>query len=271
MAAPRRRPVLGQHFLTDRRILKRIVDALEPDPSDVVIEIGAGQGTLTRALTPRVGRVIAIEKDARLTATVGDEGRGKVEGLRVVTGDALRLDWHQLLQETLPPSLVPRPFKVIGNIPYAITSPLIDKALTPPLPERIVFLVQSEVADRLAARPGSKPYGALSVGVQAVCRVERLFAVAAGAFRPPPRVRSALVRLHPLDPPLVSAAALPGFRAFVSACFGFRRKQLVNVLRTVTGRPADAVSSWLSSHGIEPRQRPETLTPEQFVRLFGWR
>lgn len=263
-------PVLGQHFLTDRRILERIVDALEPEPSDLVLEIGSGLGTLTHVLAERVGRVVTIERDARLATRLRDEGRGTGDELQVVNGDALRLDWHALLGVPRPSSLESRPFKVIGNIPYAITSPLIDKALTPPLPERIVFLVQAEVAERLAAGPGSKTYGALTIGVQAVCRVEKLFAVAASAFRPPPKVRSALVRLRPLDRPLVSVADAPAFRGFVTACFGLRRKQLVNVLRTVTGRTAETVSTWLSMRGIEPRQRPETLTPEQFVQLFRW-
>jgi len=263
-------PVLGQHFLTDRRILERIVDALEPEPPDRVLEVGAGRGTLTRVLAERVGHVVAIEKDTRLARTLGEGGRGTSEGVTVVRGDALKLDWHALLVETVPHSPFPLPFKVVGNIPYAITSPLIDKALTPPLPERIVFLVQAEVAERLAAQPGSKTYGALTVGVQATCQVEKLFSVAASAFRPPPRVRSMLIRLRPLSRPLISADAAPAFRAFVTACFGLRRKQLVNVLRAVTGRTAESVTAWLSTRGIDATQRPETLRPDQFVELFHW-
>jgi 16S rRNA (adenine1518-N6/adenine1519-N6)-dimethyltransferase len=265
---PRRRPPLGQHFLSDRSILERIVQALDPEPSDVVLEVGAGPGTLTRVLAEQVGHVIAIEKDARLAEKLGEEGRGKWEGVRIVNGDALKLDWHALLQETLPPSPFPLPFKVVGNIPYAITSPLIDKALAAPLPERIVFLVQAEVATRLAAAPGSKQYGSLSVGVQTMCRVERLFGVAPGAFRPPPRVQSAVVRLRPLDPPLIEPGEGAGFREFVQACFSLRRKQLINVLRTVTGGPAEVVQGWLTALEIDVKQRPETLHPDQFVALF---
>ncbi len=244
------------------------MDALEPSPADVVIEIGAGSGTLTRVLAERVGRVIAIEKDRRLADTLRDAGRGTGEGARVVTGDALRLDWQALLHESRPPSPVPRPFKVVGNIPYAITTPLIDKALTPPLPERVVFLVQTEVADRLAARPGSKTYGALSVGVQSLSQVEKLFGVAAGAFRPPPKVRSAVVRLRPLPAPLVDPEEVTRFRAFVTACFSLRRKQMRNVLSAVTGTGPERVTAQLESLGIAVTQRPETLTPEQFVHLF---
>jgi 16S rRNA (adenine1518-N6/adenine1519-N6)-dimethyltransferase len=270
VAPPRRRPppALGQHFLIDRNILERIADALEPDASDTVIEVGAGPGTLTDVLVKRVGHVIAIETDRRMAANLAEAGRGKREGVRVVTGDALRLDWHDLLGQTLPPSPYPLPFKVVGNIPYAITSRLIDKALTPPLPERIVFLVQAEVADRMAAGPGSKTYGALSVGVQSLCRVEKLFGVAAGSFQPPPRVRSAVVRLRPLTTPLVTGTEVRPFRQFVTACFSRRRKQLGNVLRAVTGRSAEAVGEWLEVLGIDTAQRSETLAPEQFVQLF---
>ncbi len=265
---------LGQHFLTDRTILQRIVDALDPAPDDVVLEIGAGTGTLTAALAPRVAKVLAVEKDRRLARDCGlriaDCGVDKVA---VVDGDALRLDWHTLLEthSANPQSAIRNPqFKVVGNIPYAITSPLIDKALTPPLPERIVFLVQAEVAARIAAAPGSKPYGALSVGVQAVCRVERLFTVRAGAFHPRPRVDSALLRLTPLAVPLVAPAELAAFREFVTACFTRRRKQLRNVVMAATGRPAAVVRAGLSELGLAAAARPETLAAPEFVRLLRW-
>ena len=126
---------LGQHFLSDPGILGKIVDALDPAPEDVVIEIGPGKGSLTAILAPRVRSVIAIEKDRRLADGLGTGGSGLGE-LRVVSGDALRLDWHALLPSPKP--LAPSPsFKIVGNIPYSITSPLIEKALTPPLPDSI--------------------------------------------------------------------------------------------------------------------------------------
>jgi len=265
---------LGQHFLTDRNILQRIVDALEPAPDDVVVEIGAGKGSLTEQLLARGLRVIAIEKDRRLISECGmRNAEGGIDRLSMVQGDALRLDWHDLVhasKPTAPGSRLPAPFKVIGNIPYAITSPLLDKALTPPLPACIVFLVQAEVADRIAASPGSKTYGALSVGVQAVCRVERLFTVRAGAFTPPPRVTSAVVRLTPLAQPLVAPEEGAAFRAFVTACFTRRRKQLRNVVMAVTGRSAAVVVTGLATLGADPMVRPETLAPEVFVRLLRW-
>ena len=260
---------LGQHFLTDRNILHRIVDALDPAPDDVVLEIGAGKGSLTEELLARGLRVIAIEKDRRLISELGmRNAECGIDRLSIVQGDALRLDWRAL---AIPHSAFPIPhFKIVGNIPYNITSPLIDKALTPPLPACIVFLVQAEVADRIAAPPGSNAYGALSVGVQAVCRVEKLFAVRAGSFTPPPKVHSALVRLTPLAQPLVAPEEIATFRAFVTACFTRRRKQLRNVVMAATGRSAVVVAAGLASLGLNPAARPETLAPIAFVRLWRW-
>jgi 16S rRNA (adenine1518-N6/adenine1519-N6)-dimethyltransferase len=159
-------------------------------------------------------------------------------------------------------------YKVIGNIPYYITSPLIEKALTPPLPAVIVFLVQREFADRLAAAPGSKTYGALSAGVQAVANVERLFTVRAGAFKPPPKVDSAVVRIIPRSDPLVTASEHPAFRAFLAALFSQRRKQLVRSLRDVFGAEKHAVETLLGELGIAPESRPEVITPERLVAVF---
>jgi 16S rRNA (adenine1518-N6/adenine1519-N6)-dimethyltransferase len=258
---------LGQHFLSDPAILGRIADALEPQPGETVIEIGPGRGTLTEVLLARGLRVIAIEKDRRfiddLRLRIADCGLDRGE---VVEGDALRLDWHQILdaRRVNPQSAIRNPqFKVVGNIPYYITSPLLEKALTPPLPQRIVFLVQQEVADRIAAPPGGKTYGALSVGIQASCRVERLFTVAPGSFRPPPKVRSALLRLTPLAEPLVAPEEAAELRRFVTACFSRRRKQLHNA---VPGATAEG----LRALGFDPRARPETLEPAAFVRLLRW-
>ena len=254
---------LGQHFLFDPAILERIAEALDPTPDDVVLEVGPGLGTLTRHLAARVGLVVAMERDRSLVDRLqrprerGDEPLPS--NVRLVQGDALELDWHELAGGAR--------FKVSGNIPYAITSPLIDKALLSPYPELVVFLVQREVADRLAAEPGGKSYGALSVGVQAVAHVERLFTVKAGAFRPPPAVDSAVVRLTPLDTPLVAADDQAEFRRFVTALFGQRRKQLGGALRNVTGLERDAVARRLAALDVEPTLRCETLPPAEFERL----
>ena len=262
---------LGQHFLSDVGILGRIADALEIAPGATVVEIGPGRGDLTRQLLDRGARVVAIEKDDRLAEALKAWEVGGGTLLKVVNADALTADWSELVATTeSPTSHLPRLFSVVGNIPYYITSPLLEKALTPPLPSRIVFLVQKEVADRIVAPPGSRTYGALSVGIQAACAVEKLFVVKAGAFRPPPKVDSAVIRLTPLAQPLVPAEQGRAFRRFVVAAFGQRRKQLRNVLASVTGRPAGAVADEIRALGFDPQSRPETLSPPDFARLLIW-
>ncbi len=262
MSRPKR--ALGQHFLSDPSILRRIADALNPAPSDVVVEIGPGRGSLTTVLLERVDRVIAIERDGDLVPLL----REACPSATVVHGDALDLDWRALTAG--------EPFLVVGNIPYQITTPLIDKALTPPRPARIVFLVQREVAERLTAVPGTKAYGALTIGVQTVARVERLFRVPAGAFHPPPQVHSAVVRMTPLDAPLVPDRDSAAFRRFAVGLFGFRRKQLLRALRDLAALPADTAAAVLERAQVAGELRPERLEPADFVRLFrnlvdgGW-
>ena len=183
--------------------------------------------------------------------------------MTVLEGDALDLDWHRSTQLTAHSAL-----KVIGNIPYQITSPLIEKALDPPVPAVIVFLVQKEVADRVTAAPGSKAYGALSVGVQSVARAERLFTVKAGAFSPPPKVDSAVLRLTPLAGPLVGEAERAPFRAFVVGLFGQRRKQLGRSLRDVASLDREAAARMIEGAGIDAGARVEAVAPPGLVRLF---
>ena len=260
---PRAKRRLGQHFLADPKILARIADALEAGPTDRVLEIGPGPGGLTGALLARAGQVVAIEKDRDLIPPL----RQRFPGARLVEGDALDLDWHDLIET---------PFLVAGNIPYNITSPLLDKALLPPRPERIVFLVQKEVADRVTAAAGTPEYGALSIGIQLTARAERLFTVPAGAFHPRPKVDSAVLRLTPLSEPPVADEERDSFRALVVGLFGFRRKQMLRALRELTGWDATRVSGVLVSVAIAETARPEVVRPLDFVRLHralvdgGW-
>ena len=255
---------LGQHFLTDPRILARIADALEANPDDTVLEIGPGHGGLTEALAARAGQVVVIEKDRQLVPAL----RARFPSVEVIEGNALDLDWHTLIRG---------PFLLAGNIPYNITSPLLDKALVPPLPRRIVFLVQKEVADRVTAAPGTSEYGALSVGLQSVTRAERLFTVAAGAFQPRPKVDSAVLRLTPLAHPLVSDAERESFRAAVVGCFSYRRKQMLRGVRELTGWEAPRARELLERAAVSPVVRPEVLSLMEFVQLHralvdgGWR
>ena len=190
----------------------------------------------------------------------------RISNVEVVIGDILRLDLQRVL---LHSAFDIHHSKIIGNIPYYITTPLIELALRE-RPALIVMLVQEEVADRIVSAPGSKVYGALSVGAQVEADVEKLFAVKAGSFTPPPKVQSAVIRLRPLARPLVDASRVPAFRAFVAACFSLRRKQLRHILRSITGRAADVVEAELATLGLEPQARPETLAPERFVALWRW-
>jgi 16S rRNA (adenine1518-N6/adenine1519-N6)-dimethyltransferase len=260
---PRAKRRLGQHFLTDPRLLARIADALGVGPDDTVLEIGPGLGGLTAALGERAGRLVAIEKDRDLVPVL----RARFPGATIVEADALEADWHTLAGGR---------FLVAGNIPYNITSPLIDKALEPPRPARIVFLVQKEVADRVTAPAGVAAYGALSVGVQALVTAERLFTVPAGAFQPRPKVDSAVLRLIPLATALVTEAEQGSFRRMVVGLFGFRRKQLGRGLRQLTGWEPDRTARVLANAGIDPELRPEALAPAAFVGLLrslvdeGW-
>lgn len=257
----------GQHFLFDPHILGRIADALDAPAGAKTLEIGPGPGGLTAVLLERGLRLTAVEKDRDLAARL----RARWPELVLVEGDALELDWPAALE--LEPG---EPWYLIGNIPYNITSPLIDKALAPPRPVRVVYLVQQEVALRLAAAPGSEAYGSLTVGVAAAARVERLFGVPAGAFRPRPQVASAVVRLTPLAEPLVRDAERAAFRRFTTGLFGARRKQLVRALRTVTGLDAEVVRQVCAGVNVDSELRPEAIAPAGLVALFrgvvdaGW-
>ncbi len=265
MGHPKRR--FGQHFLTNPRLLDRIAEALDPTPGDRTLEIGPGRGSLTEALLRRGARVTAIEIDRDLVPGL----RARFPEVTVVEGDVLEVDWAAVLG-----SAGDGGYLLTGNIPYNITSPILDRALQPPRPRRIVFLVQREVADRVTAAPGSGTYGSLTVGVGAVASAERLFVVPAGAFTPPPRVDSAVIRLVPRPEPLVSDAALPGFRRLVTGLFGLRRKQLVRGVRQLTGWDAQRALQLLARLGLTPTARPETLAPADFVALHrglvdeGW-
>ncbi len=248
---------LGQHFLHEPGLLRRIADAVGIVPGDTVLEIGPGPGGLTAELARRATRLVAIEKDRELAPLL----RARFPAATIVEGDALEEDWHALTEGA-------GPVRIAGNIPYNITSPLLERALLPPRPVCITFLVQKEVADRVAARPGGGDYGALSVGIQAVARVEKLFTVGAGAFRPPPKVDSALLRLTPLAEPLIPDAEVEPFRRFVVGLFGFRRKQLIRGLRELTGASPETAAAWIASAGLTPAVRPQELSPGQFATLL---
>jgi 16S rRNA (adenine1518-N6/adenine1519-N6)-dimethyltransferase len=248
----------GQNFLTDQNALSRIVDALQLDGDECVVEVGPGRGALTDHLIARCRNVVCIEIDRDLVGLLRQRYADR-PGVRIVEGDVLDADFEALTAG--------QPWVLAGNVPYYITTPIIFHALRPPMPRRAVFLIQREVADRLHARPGSRTYGALTVNVAFVARVVLVSGVSAGSFHPKPKVDSAIVRFEPIEVPLVPLDRLALARAFVTALFGQRRRQLVRALRTVTGASADVAQGLVESAGLAPAMRPEELSPVDFARL----
>ena len=255
------RKSLGQHFLIDKRALQRIADALELRGDETVIEIGPGRGALTELLIPRAARLIAIEYDRALAKILRDRYAADSR-VTVVAQDVLEVNYGELAGG---------PFVIAGNVPYYITTPILFHGLTRPRADRAVYLVQREVAERIVAPAGDREYGALSANVQALARAELLFRVPPGAFRPPPKVDSAVVRLTPRAEPAVAEDEEESYRTFVQAVFGMRRKQMRRVLRELWGMDADHVDRILLDAGVDPAVRPETLAPEQFARLLRLR
>lgn len=255
---PRAKKRLGQHFLTDPNLLARIADAVGATESDTVIEIGPGRGALTKHLLKRAGRVIAIELDRELAPMLAERWRDEPR-LQIVEGDVLAQDLG---------ALAGGPYLLAGNVPYNITTPILFHAMRHPRPTRAVYLVQREVAERVVAAPGSEAYGALSVNVQALAHAELLFGVSAKAFSPPPKVESAVIRIVPRETPLLRPEEEEPFRVLVQGAFGLRRKQMRRVLRTVRAWDAARADVALAAAGIDPEARPETLSPDDFLRLL---
>lgn len=252
---------LSQNFLVDPNLQRKVVDALEAQGDEAVLEVGAGHGELSRHLVGDVSPLVLVEKDDELAAGL-QERWGERDDVRVVHGDALEID----LGATLPAG---RPHRVLSNLPYAVTSPLLFRFLRlDPPPVRIVVTVQKEVAERIAAEPGSGDFGSLTVGVQTRARAALAFGVSRQAFRPVPDVESATVVLDP-DPDRIRRLPDEALRRLTRAAFSRRRKQLQKILRTappyrLSREEAEAVCAGL---GVDPRIRPERLAPEQFVEL----
>ena len=242
---------LGQNFLVDPNLQRRIVEALEAGPADEVLEIGPGTGALTRHLAGEVRRPLgAIGLDDRLGELRRKELGGR-PGFEIVHANALDLDPAELVEDFAAA-------KVIGNIPYNITTPLIFWLLErDPRPERIVLMIQKEVADRLVAAPGSSDYGLPSVVVAFTARVVERFTVPPQVFVPPPQVSSGVLRLDRVEPP-------PGFETALSLArraFGQRRKMLRRSLEGVVTEDAFAAA------GVSGESRPETLSAAEFLAL----
>ena len=257
MAGGKRR-ALGQHFLRDPAIAQAIVDLVSPAPADLVVEIGPGQGALTGELVRRAGRVLALEVDRTLLERL----RVTFPTLELLAADARAWDWTSLARPDGGRALV------VGNLPYSVgTTILTALARAPRAIDLMALMLQREVAERVAAAPGSKTYGSLSVHVQLHWRVELALRVPPGAFRPPPRVDSAVLRLTPLPGPRVELADERRFEAVVRAAFAQRRKTLANALAAGLGLPVGATREAASSAGVDPGRRAETLNIDEFAEV----
>ncbi len=250
MAAARKR--FGQHFLEDAEVVERLLRAIDPRPADRLVEIGPGHGALTYPLLERVGRLAAIELDRDLLPLLraGASVRGELE---LFNADVLEFDFD---------ALGTMPLRIVGNLPYNISTPLLFRLLESlPRIEDMHFMLQKEVAERLVAAPGSGSYGRLSVMLQQRCDCHYLFEVAPRSFRPPPKVDSAVVRLQPLPQPRFDPGDAEQFARVVQAAFGQRRKTIGNSLKPLLGRER------IAACGIDPGLRAENLSVADFARL----
>jgi len=253
-----RRRALGQHFLRDPGIARAIVDLLGPTPSDLVLEIGPGEGALTGELERRAGRVLALEVDAGLAGRL----RPRFPRAEIVEADARTWDYGAAERPAGGRVLV------VGNLPYSVGKPILTALVAARTAiDLMVLMLQREVADRVAAAPGGRTYGSLSVLTQLYCDVRVELRVPPEAFRPRPKVDSAVIRLVVLSAPRVAVADERRFHVVVRAAFAQRRKMLANALAAGLGLPAEVVRAAAEGAGIAPSRRAETLTILEFAAL----
>ena len=260
---------LGQNFLAQMPTIRKIVDAIDPLADECVLEIGPGPGIMTKLLAERAGLVIAVDKDASIIEVAREE-LGDSQNVRFIEGDVLELDLGKAISE-LPENLAKK-IKVAGNLPYNISSPILFWILkNRGLISRAIVMVQKEVALRIAASPGGKDYGTLSVRTQAYASAKRLFDVSPSNFTPPPEVNSSVVEIDFAGGASEKPEDDAAFEAVVRAAFGKRRKTLRNaLLGSALGLKPDALDAALSKSEIDGKRRPETLTVDEFIRLAGY-
>lgn len=249
---------LGQNFLIDENVVRQIVEAAELSEADTVLEVGPGIGTLTQGLAESKAKVVAVELDTRLLPVLATTLEG-YDNVRVVHGDILKVN---IMEEVGAPE-----FKVCANLPYYITTPIIFALLEKRLPmERLVAMVQKEVAERMAAQPGGKDYGALSVAIQYYTEPEIAFIVPPTSFIPAPAVDSAVIVCKRRSKPPVEVCDEALFFRVVKAAFSLRRKMLSNSLKNM-GIKSEQVAKWLELAGVDGKRRAETLSLEDFAKL----
>ena len=255
----------GQNFLIDSHVLERITEAAQLNSQDCVIEIGPGLGAMTQYLAKGAGRVIAVEIDRALIPIL-EETLSGLSNVEILNADIMKVDLRRLIEEKNGG----RPVKVVANLPYYITTPIIMRLLEEKLPlQSITIMVQKEVAQRMQAGPGSKDYGALSLAVQFYAKAQIVANVPPNCFIPRPNVDSSVIRLMLYDEPPVSAQDEKKMFSIIRASFNQRRKMLINSLHNAPELAADkeAVRAALLSMGISEKARGEELTLTQFARL----
>lgn len=254
---------LGQNFLTDRNVLSRIAECVMLDPTDRILEVGPGKGALTELLVPGCARLVAVELDSRLVPLLREKFAGNPR-VEIVEADILTVD----LRALLAPS-VGQQWKVAANLPYNISTPVLFAFLEHrALFSRLVLMLQKEVGDRLAATPGGKEYGALSVLFRLYFDIVREFIVKPGSFHPVPKVDSAVLSFVPLPEPRVVVGDERLFRRVVKGAFAMRRKTIWNCLKGASLGVADeAIAAALDDSGIDLQRRGETLTLDEFAVL----
>lgn len=262
---------LGQNFLADRHAAAKIVDALGDISDRLVVEIGPGKGALTEILAERAGRLIAIELD-RMLATELRFKYSRQPNIEVLEGDVLTIDFSTVLNRTIGPLNDLRPVKpslahVVGNLPYYITSDILLHLFDVHHHfDVIVIMVQREVADRIAAKPGSRDFGLLSATVQLYCKVENLFTLPPGAFAPPPKVHSSVLRLV-VAPRFAELGVAPAdFISFLKRAFAMKRKTLINNLKE--SYPPEQIKSALASAGLRADVRAEAVALDKMAQVF---
>jgi len=248
---------LGQHFLTDQDIINKIVLAVKPAAGDFLVEIGPGQGAITFPLLKKQGSLTVIEFDRDLITPLMESAEGMGD-LTIIHKDVLKVDFTKLAAD--------RPaIRLVGNLPYNISTPILFHVLEhAPVVRDMHFMLQKEVIDRMAAEPGSKVYGRLTVMLQARCEVTPLFMVPPHAFRPPPKVDSAVVRLVPLAADKIRIADATLFENLVRDAFGQRRKTIRNAMQAL------ATSDDIESVGLRPDARAEQLPVRDFIKLANF-
>jgi 16S rRNA (adenine1518-N6/adenine1519-N6)-dimethyltransferase len=255
---------LGQHFLRDDGVAERIIGLVRPTARDLVVEIGPGQGALTGRLAAACGRLIALEVDAALAARLRERFAG-IPQVQIFDADARSYDYTAL------PALTPDPagrVLVVGNLPYSVGKPILMALVEAgPSISEMALMLQKEVAERVAAEPGGKTYGSLSVLSQLACEVRLAVTVPPSAFKPPPQVDSAVIHLRARHAPPVPVDDPARFRAVVRAAFAQRRKSLANSLAAGLSLSADRARAAALAAGIDPGRRAETLSLAEFARL----